>query len=397
MYKVNRIIIVGGGSAAWLTAALLSHSTKCEIIIVDKEEGKPIGVGEATLIPFQTFMKKACGFKFEEWFDEIDATYKTGILFPGWGKNKRTVWHPFFEWGNWRIAPPGEMLPECTGLHIDASKLVKFIQSKLRLKVIRSEVIKLDTKGLLLKNKQRLQADLFVDCTGFKSLLQQTPSITLKDRLICDTAIAGHVSYQDVWTEKTPYVISEAVECGWIWKIPLQSRIGTGIVFNKTITPVSQAKQIFLNYWKQRVGPTKVIDWTPYYKKEFWKDNVVRIGLSAGFIERLESTGLGLIMEGAHQLLVALNGAGVTPHDVAIYNAIIRSFFEESIDFIGAHYTLNSRSEPFWCQARAQIKKSKRQLLYSELLKDGARPRVEMFVPYSFFGPPNWFTWLKQQ
>ena len=200
MYKVNRIIIVGGGSAAWLTAASLSHSTKCEIIIVDKEEGKPIGVGEATLIPFQAFMKQACGFKFEEWFNEIDATYKTGILFPGWGKNKRTVWHPF------RMVPmtqPGEIHTEqAIGFHIDASKLVKFIQSKLRLKVIKSEVIKLDTKGLLLKNKQRLQADLFVDCTGFKSLLQQTPSITLKDRLVCDTAIAGHVSYQDSMDRK---------------------------------------------------------------------------------------------------------------------------------------------------------------------------------------------------
>ena len=94
---------------------------------------------------------------------------------------------------------------------------------------------------------------------------------------------------------------------------------------------------------------------------------------------------------------MTLSGAGFTSYNVAIYNAVLQNFFEESIDFIGAHYTLNSRSEPFWCQARSQIKKSKRQLLYSELLKDGARPRVEMFVPHSFFGPPNWFTWLRQQ
>ena len=394
MYNVNRIIIVGGGSAAWLTAALLSHNSKCEIIIVDKEEGKPIGVGEATLITFKPFMK-ACGFKFEEWFKEIDATYKTGILFPGWGKNERTVWHPF------QMAPmtqPGEVhLEHALGFHVDASKLVKFIQSKLHLKVIRSEVIKLDTQGLFLKNKQQLQADLFVDCTGFKSLLQKTPSTILEDRLICNTAIAGHVSYEDTWKEKTPYVICEAVECGWIWKIPLQSRIGTGIVFNKTITPIPQAKQIFLNYWKQRVGPTKVIDWTPYYKKEFWKDNVVRIGLSAGFIEPLESTGLALIMQGAHQLVIALNGAGFTPYDVAIYNALMQNFFEDSIDFIGAHYTLNSRSESFWCEARSQIKKSKTQLLYSKLLADGAQPHIQVPSSYSFFVGINWLTWLKQQ
>ena len=137
MYRVNRIIIVGGGSAGWLTAAFLSHNTDYEIIIVDKEDGKPIGVGEATLLNFKSFMAN-CGFKFEEWFEEIDATYKTGILFSGWGKNKRAVWHPF---RSVPMAEPGEIRNEPTGFHIDCGKLVKFIQSKLLLLVIRSEVI----------------------------------------------------------------------------------------------------------------------------------------------------------------------------------------------------------------------------------------------------------------
>ena len=392
MYEVNRIIIVGGGSSAWLTAAYLSRNSKLDITMVDKEEGKPIGVGESTLLNFKPFMDQ-CGFKFEELFNALDATYKTGTLFPGWGKNNQAVWHPF---QMIPMAHLGERSSETrTAFHVDCGKLVEFLQSKIKIKVIKSEAIKLDAKGLLLKNKQRLQADLFVDCTGFKSLLQKTPLTTLEDRLICDTAIAGHVQYDDIWKEKPPYVISEAVECGWIWKIPLQSRIGTGIVFNKTITPIHQAKQIFLNHWKQRVGPTKVLNWTPYYKKEFWKDNVVRIGLSAGFIEPLESTGLALIIEGAYQLLRALSQAGFTSYDVAIYNAVLQNFFEESIDFIGAHYTLNTRSESVWCKARSKIKKSKRQLLYSKILED-SRQLPKGFNSFSFFTKINWDLWLKQ-
>ena len=394
MNPVHHIIIVGGGSSAWLTAAYLSHNTDFEITLVDKEEGKPIGVVEATLLSFRSFMD-SCGFKFEEWITEIDATYKTGILFPGWGKNKQTVWHPF---QMDPMAAPGELNTEnITGFHIDCHKLVTFIQSKISIEVIRDTVVRLDSDGLLLKSNKRLTADLFVDCTGFKSLLQETPSTILTDRLICDTAIAGHVSYQDPWRERVSYVISEAVECGWIWKIPLQSRIGTGIVFNKSITPVPEAKKIFLDHWDQRVGPTKTIDWTPYYKKEFWKDNVVRIGLSAGFIEPLESTGLALIMEGAHQLVLALHGPGYTSYNVAIYNSIIQNFFEESIDFVGAHYTLNTRSEPFWCKARDQLKKSKRQIFYSEMIKNPSYDTKNNYVSYSFFKKNNWFTWLKQQ
>ena len=122
-----------------------------KIIMVDKEKGNPIGVGEATLLNFKPFMD-SCGFKFEEWFEEIDATYKTGILFSGWGKNKRAVWHPFRPVP---MAEPGEIRNEPTGFHLDCGKLVKFIQSKLNLTVIKSEFIKLDTKGLLLKKVNR--------------------------------------------------------------------------------------------------------------------------------------------------------------------------------------------------------------------------------------------------
>ena len=102
-------------------------------------------------------------------------------------------------------------------------------------------------------------------------------------------------------------------------------------------------------------------------------------------------------MEGAHQLVLALHGPGYTSYNVAIYNSIIQNFFEESIDFVGAHYTLNTRSEPFWCKARDQLKKSKRQIFYSEMIKNPSHYTKNNYVSYSFFKKNNWFTWLKQQ
>ena len=124
---------------------------------------------------------------------------------------------------------------------------------------------------------------------------------------------------------------------------------------------------------------------------------MVRIGLSAGFIEPLESTGLALAMEGTYQLLLALNGPGYTPETTAIYNAVITNFFEESIDFISSHYTLNTRPEPFWSKARTQLKKSKKQLIYSKIFKDSNQQWVRDIVAYSFFNKKNWLTWLNQQ
>ena len=393
MDKVNHIIIVGGGSSAWLTAAYLSYNNSCRLTMVDKEHGKPIGVGEATLLNFQPFME-SCGFKVEEWFDKINATYKTGILFPGWGKNGQSVWHPFVFGAYW--PRPGELNKNNQNAFlIDCGKLVTFFQSKLNLEVIKEEVIRLDDEGLLLKNKKRLKADLYVDCTGFKSLLQKTEKIDLHDRLICDTAVAGHIPYKDFWAESPSYVVSEAVECGWIWTIPLQSRIGSGLVFNRTITPVEKAKRIFADYWNQRVGVTKVIDWTPYYTTEFWKDNVVRIGLSAGFIEPLESTGLALAMEGAFQLSRVLRESYYSSDNIAIYNALLKNFYEESIDFVGSHYTLQQRPEPFWRAARARIKKSARQLTYTKNLDIGSGQTS--LGTYSFFRKNNWDCWLRQQ
>ena len=261
----------------------------------------------------------------------------------------------------------------------------------------------LKIKYLKLKNGQVIKGDLFIDCTGFKSLLNKKPKRNnLKNRLICNTAIAGHISYKDKQKELKPYVTSEAVDYGWIWNIPVQSRIGSGIVFNRDITKVEEAKNYFIKYWNNRIDESKlkVIDWTPFYNDDMWKENVVSIGLSAGFIEPLESTGLALIMRGAFHLLLRIDSNYYDDSDIKIFNNNIKHSFEECIDFVNMHYNKINRNEKFWKIAKQEIKVSEKLKFYSDYLKSKTLS-LDYFSNHTLqnldiFSGNNWILWLVQ-
>ncbi len=436
--KVDSVIIVGGGTSAWLTAAMLSHNIPhLQITVVDKEVGTPVGVGEGTLLSFDNIMKK-CGFRVEQWFFEIDATYKSGILFPGWGPNMSDVWHPFmFEefgmynttllncWtknqdldikeyglGLFDVSVNHDKVDPSAGVgyafHVDASKLVAFIQKELEFRpqvsVIRSEVVTINRRSdnhvseLVLKNGQVVSADLYVDCTGFKGLLNHNPDrVDLTGRLWCDTAIAGHVPYADKDEEMHPYVISEQVEHGWVWNIPVQSRIGSGLVFNRSCTDIEEAKEFFCKYWDNRITPdkVKVIDWTPYYNRNPWHENVVAIGLSGGFIEPLESTGIALIIAGVEQLNFALEARFYTSQHIDYYNILMANFFEDAIDFVSMHYVNPTRQGKIWDKVRSTFKKSPRMEFYENEITKTDRKLPIKGTGYMFCGS-NWMCWLLQ-
>lgn len=439
VYNVKTIAIVGGGTSAWLAAAFLSNEKPdYEIIVVDKEIGSPVGVGEGTLLGFGQIMEK-CGFRPEDWFFQIDATFKSGILFPEWGQDNSDVWHPFsFPMHHnlgvssidiWSARQDLDFKTHGLSMydvsvnhnkvdvevlqhgnyayHIDCSKLVSLIQQKIlstrNVTSIKSEVVDIvRTNGriqhLTLMNTQTISADLYVDCTGFKHLLHECPDrVTVEGRLFCDTAIAGHIPYIDKNKEMLPYVKSSAVEHGWIWNIPVQSRIGSGLVFNRSITNIETAKNFFVEYWDNRISKDKlkVIDWTPYYNKNMWHGNVVSVGLSAGFIEPLESTGVALIITGLEQMVFRLGIDYYTEQDVDIYNHTMIGYFEDCIDFVGMHYSEVDKDSKFWKWVKeTRIKSNRQRQFENDMIADKEKLSVgsQGFV----FSGTNWICWLIQ-
>lgn len=437
-----KIAIVGGGTSAWLTAAyLLNNIPGIRITVIDKEFGKTVGVGEATIIDFPEFIRR-CGFKFEDWFVGVDATFKAGISFPNWKREGTEIWHPFFTNLTYKdfksniwdfYAFRGNELDykeyscmlydtsvrhnkvDFTDLtsyayHIDAGKLVQYIQSRIsdRIRLIKkevTEVVRNDTgeiDHLKLIDDSLESADLYIDCTGFLSLLKKQERVDVSDRLYCNTALAGRISYQNESEEKRPYVICDAVEHGWVWKIPVNSRLGTGLVFNRDITDIEDAKEYFYKYWNGRLSKDdmKVIDWTPYYIKNFWDKNVVSIGLSGGFIEPLESSGISLIIKGIQTLEQRLRHKFFNQHDIDLYNSSMIRLYEDVIDFVNMHYSDSEKTGKFWDYVRSKFTPSDTQNFFAEVIRN---PEFRKTLPQtddpntnSIFGVDSWICWMAQ-
>jgi len=430
---VKNIVIVGGGTSAWFAAAYLNANFDGTITVVDKEIGSPVGVGEGTLLNFDEFMK-ACGFRTEEWFDAVGATFKSGILFPNFGGEDNLVWHPFY------LNPEYEesesslyeaythhqdlefnelsafFLPSIKrsvdtqnlnyyAMHVDCSKLVLWIQEQLqdRVELIKSEVVQIErtacggVESLETKQGHKISGDLFIDCTGFKQLLQDNAdNVSLYGRLFCDTAIATHVPYEDKKHERHPYVVSEATPNGWIWDIPVQDRIGSGYVFNRSISNLEDIKLEFCEYWDHRISPDdcKVIDWTPYYNKNMWDKNVVAVGLSGGFIEPLESSGIAMITNGIIHLCNMIFQGYFTENDVEMYNSIMKATYNETIDFVNMHYAYKPFDSKFWNWVEQTNEYSDLYMHLKENLKQGGKINNE--GKGLLFSQANWYCWLLQ-
>lgn len=415
--RIKKVVILGGGTAGWMTAAYLGKALQgtVQITVLEAPTIPRIGVGEATVPNLQRVVFDYLGIPEDEWMRECNASFKTAVKFinwrtPGEGTHAAREWqgrpdhfyHPFgllpsqeqiplshywtrkrlngetdeqFDYACFREpammdalkAPRHEDGTPATyyAWHFDAALVAGFlrrfatekqgvvhVEDKLRdvEKDGRGYVTALTTEGGL-----RLDADLFVDCSGFRGLLinqaMEEPFIDMSDHLLCDSAVATAVPHDDEANGVEPYTSAIAMKSGWSWRIPLLGRFGSGYVYSSRFASDDEATRDFCNLWD--LDP----DNTPLNKIRFrvgrnrraWVRNVVSIGLSSCFLEPLESTGIYFIYAGIYQLAKHFPDRRFDPVIIDRFNYQIESIFDETRDFLQAHFYYSPRTDtPFW-------------------------------------------------
>lgn len=397
---VKRVVIAGGGTAGWITAAVLSKALgdAADITLVESDAIPTVGVGEATIPPLQT-LHEMLELSEQEFMAKTNATFKLGIAFENWRDKGQDYIHSFGFAGrdNWvckfynywlsgkargLVGPYGDYCTEHlasrenkfaklsrSGLnyayHLDAGLYAKLLREFSESKgVLRKEGkitgVKLsETDGaiesLQLESGDTLAGDLFVDCTGFRSLLLgealQTEYIDWSHWLPCDRALA--VQTESV-RDPIPYTRSIAHDSGWQWQIPLQNRVGNGLVYCSRYLSDDAARELLLsNLDSQPINQPKPIRFTTGTRARHWSKNCVAIGLSSGFLEPLESTSIHLIQRAATHLAKYFPSEGIAPVTVSEFNRTMRQEVDYVRDFIILHYKVTERRDSdFWNDCR---------------------------------------------
>jgi len=400
---LQKITIVGGGTAGWMTAAMLSKlfTRGYEIRLIESEEIGTIGVGEATIPAIRTYNQLA-GIDQAEMMRATQATFKLGIEFVDWREPGHSYIHGFGKIGQdllwlhphqmWlkmaergqvkhfdhyalnclaarknRFSPPSTRNPGSPladidyAYHMDASLYAAYLrrQSEARgVQRIEGRIVSTELRGedgfvdhVMLADGRRVDGDLFVDCSGMRALLiGQALGIgyeSWSQWLLCDRAWAIPCENAPVLA---PYTRSTARGSGWQWRIPLQHRIGNGIVYSSAHLEDDAAVSLLLDNLDGRpLAEPRQVRFAPGKRDEPWEKNVVAIGLAAGFLEPLESTSIHLIQTGILRLISLFPGRAFNDADIEEYNRQTDFEFRDVRDFIIAHYKVTNREEtPFW-------------------------------------------------
>lgn len=403
---VRSILIVGGGTAGWMAAAALQRTLgpHAKVTLVESEDIGIVGVGEATVPPIRDF-NTMIGLDEAEFMRETKATLKVAIVFQDWGHVGNRYVHPFGTFGRgptladfqqtyfslkakgladdlgdysvcWRAADAGKVGDRdpdpasplnslFTAYHFDAVLYAKYLRKVCEgrgVERIEGKVVDVVQRaedgfvqGVTLEDGRVLEADLFIDCTGFRGLLIEG---------------ALKAGYED-WSHwlpvnramavpcasvkpLTPYTLSTAREAGWQWRIALQHRTGNGYVYcSDHITDDAARETLLANLDGEALAEPRPLRFVTGRRKKYWDRNVVSLGLSSGFIEPLESTSIHLVQAGIYRLLQHFPDRDFSPVNIDGYNRRLGREVELIRDFVILHYHATQRDDtPFWRQVR---------------------------------------------
>lgn len=413
---IRRILIVGGGTAGWLTAAFLAKTLGTnapdgvDITLVESSEIGIIGVGEGTFPSIKGTLA-AIGIPEALFIRECNATFKQGIQFKHWVRTPGTpgtpghdhYFHPFSTPSQrpggpellpyWLLGAAGEgrafaeaatmqkrvadashapkrasdadfVGPLNYAYHFDAGRFATLLCTHAKSLGVQHQLatverVELDAQGaiagVVTRELGTLDADLYIDCTGFRAALiggaLGSPFRNLNDTLFVDRAVAVQVPYERPDTPIPSYTISTAHEAGWSWDIGLQQRRGVGYVYSSRHTDEGRAEELL----RQHIGPAveglspRLLKLNVGYREMQWVKNCVAVGLSGGFLEPLESSGIGLIETAAYLIGFLFPADGNTAPAAKYFNEFMKARYERIVDFVKLHYCLTQRRDTaFW-------------------------------------------------
>lgn len=395
---LKSIVIVGGGSAGWMTAAALAQAVggSCAVTLIESEAIGTVGVGEATIPPIRHFNQRL-GIDEATFVRETQGSFKLGIEFVDWGRKHHRYFHPFGQYGAefdtvpfyhhwmrehleglaegpiddfsmcWAMARAGKFthpspdrrLIQSTfdyAYHFDAGLYAAFLRRYAEARGVRrveGKVVDVALRGedgfidaVTLDNGEQIAGEFFIDCSGFRGLLIEEALHAGYDNwqhwLPCDRAVAVPCERG----EFTPYTRSTAREAGWQWRIPLQHRTGNGYVHcSQFISEDVAARTLLANLDGKALADPRPLRFVTGKRRRFWEKNCVAIGLSAGFMEPLESTSLHLIQYGIMRLIALLPDNTMSPLLAREYNAQTSREYELIRDFLILHYKATERDD----------------------------------------------------
>jgi tryptophan 6-halogenase len=436
-HRVRRVVILGGGTAGWMTASYLGKALQrnVSITLLEAPTIPKIGVGEATVPNLQRVFFDYIGLREEQWMPECNASFKMAVKYINWTTpgnpepnprkpNGRSdyFYHPFgtlpncdhiplsHHWNYKRslgetdepfahacfkeaaimdhnLAPMGFDGAPVTyyawhfDAHLVADFLRRFATREQGVEHVQDElegVTFAETNGyisgLKTKSGRVIEGDLFIDCSGFRGILINQalaePFVDMNDQLLCNSAVASAVPHDDARYGIEPYTSAIAMDAGWTWRIPMMGRFGTGYVYSDQFSNIDKAAHDFCMLWNlnPETASLNKIKFRVGRNRRAWVKNCVSIGLSSCFLEPLESSGIYFITAGLYQLVKHFPDKHFDQILIDRFNKKIVSMFDETRDFIQAHFYLSPRIDTSFWRANKEL-----------YLSDDIREKIAMY------------------